>query len=114
DEGRPQWAPAEPGAPVLAAGPPPGRRRRRVLAGVVLGVLAMVGLAFAAVTLFNVFAGTQDILAQKVPARSAVYLTAYLDPGAGQKVNLKNLAGKFPALSGRDLGQTVSQGLDLV
>jgi uncharacterized protein DUF3352 len=116
EDTQPQWEPAQPGAPDVGAGPPSGQRkkRNRTVAGIILGVLAMAGVAFAALTLFNVFAGTHDVLAEKVPARSLLYVTAYLDPGAGQKVNLKDLAGKFPALQGRDLGQSLSQGLDLL
>ena len=112
----PQWEPAQPWTPVAGEAPPPtGRRKRgRVVAGIVAGLIALAGIAFAALTLFNVFAGTQDVLANKVPARSLFYATAYLDPGAGQKVNLRSLAGKFPALQGRDLGQTLQQGLDLI
>jgi hypothetical protein len=77
---------------------------------VVLVVLG--GLAYAAVRLFGAVAGTADVLDDKVPARTLFYATAYLDPGAGQKINLENLARKFPALEGRDLGQTLQQGLD--
>jgi hypothetical protein len=111
-----EWQPA-PQPPIeFAAGPPAGGGRNlgKVVTGAVVGLVAMAGLAFAAVRLFGALAGTQDVLADKVPARSLVYVTAYLDPGAGQKVNLKSLASKFPALQGRDLGQTVEQGLDFM
>jgi hypothetical protein len=92
-----------------------GRRRNTAkVAAIAVVVVILGGLAYAAFRVFGGVAGTADVLDDKLPARSLFYATAYLDPGAGQKINLEALADKFPALAGRDLGQTVNQGLDAI
>jgi hypothetical protein len=106
---------AAPPATQFSGAPPTGERRRNPGKFALVAVVALLlvgGVAFAAIKIFGALAGTEDILDDKVPANSVAYVTAYLDPGASQKLNLKNLAGKFPALAGRDLTQTVNQGLD--
>jgi hypothetical protein len=55
--------------------------------------------------------GAGEELLQLVPASSEVVVTAYLDPSAGQKVNLMALAHRFPAL--RD-GQRIREEVDEV
>jgi len=99
------------------AATPPGAggrdRGRGKLAAILVAALVVVGgIAFAAVKIFNSVAGTSDVLAKMVPADADVYVTAYLDPGAGQKLNLRNLAHKFPAAAGKDLGSTLDQTLE--
>jgi hypothetical protein len=116
-------APPPPPVPVTptaatweAAAPPPpsarGQRRGKLVAIVVAALVVIGGLAFGAVKIFHSVAGTSDVLAKMVPADADVYLTAYLDPGAGQKLNLRNLAHKFPAAAGKDLGSTLDRMLD--
>ena len=103
------------GSAEFAGTPPTGERRRRpgkIVAIAVIAALVVAGAAYAAVRIFGALAGTEDVLADKVPASSIAYVTAYLDPGASQKLHLKELANKFPALAGRDLTQTVNQALD--
>ena len=57
--------------------------------------------------------GAGEELLQLVPASSEVVVTAYLDPSAGQKVNLMALAHRFPALSDdQQLGARGRQALD--
>jgi len=42
------------------------------------------------------------VLVEMVPADASIYATAYLDPAAEQKVKVRNLVGKFPALKDTD------------
>ncbi len=105
--------PPVPVAPAEATPPPPSGRNRGKLVAVLVAALVIVGgLAFAAIKVFNSVAGTSDVLAKMVPSDADVYVTAYLDPGAGQKLNLRNLAHKFPAAAGKDLGSTLDQTLE--
>jgi hypothetical protein len=93
--------PIEPGAP---GGPPRGRFRagRWIVAGLAgLFILAGAGIG---IKLFAL-RGTSDVLQRMVPADADVYATAYLDPSLSQKLHLRTMAGKFPALKGR-------QGID--
>jgi Protein of unknown function (DUF3352) len=110
-----QFQPAQDDAPVFAPAPAGssggGGRRKGLVIGIVAAVLA-IGVAFAAIKVFNSVAGTSDVLSDEVPASSVAYVTAFLDPGASQKIALKNLANKFPALSGKDLPATINQQLD--
>lgn len=93
------------------AGPPaePPRRRRRgaLIAGVVAGVVAVAAAVGA--FLFFRLAGTGDVLIRMVPSSSDAYVTAFLDPGAGQKVQLGELVRKFPALR-----EQLDRGLDTI
>jgi len=92
--------------------PAPSTRRTRRLLAVVVATLLVVGGSGAA-TAFLLFRGASEELLQLVPASSDVVVTAYLDPSAGQKVNLMTLVHRFPAL--RDdlrLGQEVDDALD--
>ena len=79
DDTQPQWEPAPQDMPQFAAGPPARKRRGRVVAGVAVALVAMAGLAFAGVRLFGALTGTQDVLAEKVPAQSLVYVTAVVE-----------------------------------
>jgi Protein of unknown function (DUF3352) len=102
-------APQGPGGPY---GPAPRRRRGKVVAAVVAGVLLVGGVAFAGVMLVTKQSAAPDALAKMVPARDQVYATAYLDPGADQKLNLRNVLGRFPALKGTDPAQKLDEGLE--
>ena len=47
-----------------------------------------------------------------VPASDQLYATAYLDPGADQKINLRDLLQRFPALQGKNPVDKVDEGLE--
>ncbi len=83
-----------------------GRTRRWLV--VLLAALLVVGGGGSAAA-FLLMRGAGEELLQLVPASSEVVITAYLDPSAGQKVNLMALADRFPAL--RD-DQGVRQQVD--
>jgi hypothetical protein len=75
---------------------------------VLLAALLVVGGGGSAAA-FLLMRGAGEELLQLVPASSDVVVTAYLDPSAGQKVNLMALADRFPVL--RD-DQGVRQQVD--
>jgi hypothetical protein len=69
---------------------------RRWLVVLLATLLVVAGGGSAAA--FFLMRGAGEELLQLVPASSEVVVTAYLDPSAGQKVNLMALARRFPAL----------------
>jgi uncharacterized protein DUF3352 len=87
------------------------RRLRPVLIAVGAAfVVAAIGIAAFA---FIKLRGTGDVLVKMAPADAQVYATAYLDPSAGQKLALRNLVRKFPALKEEeDLRDRVEHALD--
>ncbi len=90
----------------------PSTRRAHRLLAIVVATLLVVGGSGAA-TAFLLVRGTGEELLQLVPASSEVVVTAYLDPSAGQKVNLMALAHRFPALcDDQQLGHEVDTALD--
>jgi hypothetical protein len=91
--------------------PSPPRHRGRRLLVIVAAALIILGGGSAAA--FLLMRGSSEELLQLVPASSEVVVTAYLDPSAGQKMNLLTLAHRFPALgSDRDLRERVNTALD--
>jgi flagellar basal body-associated protein FliL len=91
--------------------PSPPRHRGRRLLVIVAAALIILGGGSAAA--FLLMRGSSEELLQLVPASSEVVVTAYLDPSAGQKMNLLTLAHRFPALgSDRDLRERVKAALD--
>ena len=82
---------------------------RRWLVVLLATLLVVAGGGSAAA--FFLMRGAGEELLQLVPASSEVVVTAYLDPSAGQKVNLMALAHRFPAL--RD-DQRIRQQVDVV
>jgi Protein of unknown function (DUF3352) len=87
------------------------RRARRWLV-VLLATLLVVGGGGSAAA-FLLMRGAGEELLQLVPASSEVVVTAYLDPSAGQKVNLMALADRFPALrDDQRIGEQVDDVLD--
>jgi Protein of unknown function (DUF3352) len=93
-----------------AAGAPTPRGRRLLAIVVVAAVLLVGGGAAAA---FLKLRGSDVEVLGLVPASTDVVVTAYLDPSAGQKVNLLALAHKFPALANQqDLRSQVNDALD--
>jgi len=112
------WAAGPPPIPPLGAGtqdaPSPSRHRgRRLLAIVAAGLIGLA--ASAAAGAFFLMRGSSEALLRLVPASSEVVATVYLDPAAGQKMNLLSLAHRFPAIgSDQNLRQRVNTALDRV
>jgi hypothetical protein len=86
------WGPWSEGHPPAST---TGRARRWLV--VALATLLVVSGGGSAAAFF-LMRGAGEELLQLVPASSEVVVTAYLDPSAGQKVNLMALANRFPAL----------------
>ena len=109
-------AASPPGAPLLPPDPlmssPPSKPRgRRVLVAVVAAIVVVLGAGAAAA--FFMMRGSSEQLTGLVPADADVFASVYLDPSAGQKVNLLSLAAKFPKLGeGEDLDQRVNDLID--
>lgn len=61
-------------------------------------LLTLVGMVVVAGYVF-IFAAQSDRLARAVPAGVSVYATAYLQPSAGQKLNLAALLGHVPGFA---------------
>jgi hypothetical protein len=99
------WGPWSEGRPPV----PATRRMRRWLVVLLATLLVVAGGGSTAA--FFLMRGAGEELLQLVPASSEVVVTAYLDPSAGQKVNLMALAHRFPAL-GDD--QRIRQQVDVV
>ncbi|HZD80620.1 MAG TPA: DUF3352 domain-containing protein [Actinomycetota bacterium] len=83
--------------PPRTASPRSARRGIRVLAVVLASLLVVAGTGAAAA--FYLARGASEELIQMIPASSDVVVTAYLDPSAGQKLNLLSLMHRFPALA---------------
>jgi hypothetical protein len=93
------------------ATPPSRRRRGRLVAIVAAAVILLAG--GAATAGFLLIRGSSEELLQLVPASSDVVATAYLDPSAGQKMNLLALAHRFPALgTDQELRRRVNTAID--
>ncbi len=94
----------------------PERPKRRnpvkLVALVALAVLLLGGVAFAGVMLVNTTSAAPDAMAKMVPASDQLYVTAYLDPGADQKLNLRDLLERFPAMQGKDPAQKLDETLE--
>ena len=95
-----------------AAGQPTPLRKSKLglVLAIVLGVLIIAGGAFAGV--MYTLRGTGDVLLDKVPDDALVFATAYLDPAAGQKLNIETVLGKFPAVNKEQMGQQFNQVMD--
>jgi hypothetical protein len=99
-----EFEPAPPAAP-------PRRLGTRILALTVAGVAA-AGIG-AAVWAMLALRGTSDIVMEMVPDDASIYATAYLDPAAGQKLNLRSLLQRFPDLREADeLNRRLDELLD--
>jgi hypothetical protein len=95
--------------------PPPAPPRASTLKkALVIAVALVVTFAIAAgAFVFVALKGTSDVIDQMVPANSTVYFTAYLDPAAKQKLNLRGLIDRFPAIAtSADLNRKISEALD--
>ncbi|MEX0710396.1 MAG: DUF3352 domain-containing protein [Chloroflexota bacterium] len=67
----------------------------RRLVAAATGLLATIGVGVV-VGYLLIFAASPDRAARAVPASAAVYLNIYLQPSAGQKMNLFGLIGRVP------------------
>lgn len=76
------------------------RRTLVVLGGVVAAVLLIAGVGLAAV--MYALRGSGERLSTSTPGDVDFFATAYLDPSAGQKLNLERLIRRFPALASSD------------
>lgn len=91
--------------------PPPPSRRGKVVA-IAAGIVAALTVT-GGVGAFLLLRGSGEQLLDKLPADTDVVLTAYLDPSAGQKVNLLRMAGEIPSLgSGEEITGQVEDALD--
>jgi len=102
--------------PDAAPGPPPSPARflglPRFAIGLAAGVLLLVLVGAAAVTVFILAAGRGTVLDRMVPAGVAGYASANLDPPADQKLDLLNLSHKLPKLSTQqDVDRSIDQAL---
>lgn len=89
-------------------------RRRGPKVVIVAVIVVLVGIAAAsAAAAFFVLRGSGEELLSKVPGDADVVAVAYLDPSAGQKVNLLRMASKFPDLGDeQQLTQKLQDWLD--
>jgi hypothetical protein len=92
---------------------PPPRPRRGLLIAIGVVVLVLIG---AGTWAFVALRGTEDVLVQTVPEDASVYVTAYLDPSAGQKLAVRSLLEKFPQTEDQQqvndvLDQAINDGL---
>src|SRR4029450_7665971 len=79
---------------------------------IVGGIVLLGGVAYAGVMLVDKVSATPDQMAQMVPAKDQAYVTAYLDPGADQALNLRDLLQRFPALKQKGAGKAIDEGLE--
>ena len=70
---------------------------KRLVIGVT-GLLSTAGIIVLAGYLL-VFSASADRAARAVPADAAVYLNIYLEPSAGQRMNLYGLIGRLPGFA---------------
>ncbi|HEV3232795.1 MAG TPA: DUF3352 domain-containing protein [Candidatus Dormibacteraeota bacterium] len=98
--------------PPVAEPPRAGGRGRRL---VVVGLLAVlvIALPIIAVLAAGLLHGAGDKHEGMTPATADVYAAAFLDPSAGQKKNLLDLAHRFPgATTSTDLDKKIADSLD--
>jgi hypothetical protein len=114
--GTPAGLPPEPVPPLPSSPedvtPPAHTRRGRGLLVAVIAVAVLV-LGGGAAAAFLLMRGASEQLVGLVPEQADVFATAYLDPSAGQKMNVLALADKFPKLGeGADVETQVNGLLD--
>ena len=106
--------PPTPEMPYTAAMDTPAARAgkgKRTLA-VALAALVVVAAGGAAFAFFQL-RGSSDMLMSQVPGSADIVATVYLNPAAGQKVDLFRMTEKFPVLgSESDLTQRLNTALD--
>jgi hypothetical protein len=98
-----------PGFAATGASRKPMWLRPLPIAAAIALVMALGGGAFALVAL----RGSSDVLTNIAPADTDVYATISLDPALRQKLNLRGLVNKFPALgSDGQITQQINKLLD--
>lgn len=103
--------PPLPASPEDGAAPPHRPRGRGLLIAAIAAVVLVLGAGAAAA--FLLMRGSSEQLVGLVPEQADVFATAYLDPSAGQKVNVLALANNFPKLGeGQDVAARVDDLLD--
>jgi hypothetical protein len=96
-------SPPDPSPPEPPPPPPPPPGGRRTARTVAIGVGAVALLAIVGgVAAFLLVRGSGERLLDKIPEGTDVVATIYLDPSAGQKVNLLRIVDDLPALGSRD------------
>jgi hypothetical protein len=85
----------------LVMRPPPRRRRGLVVAGVLVGVLALGGVATVGFSAAQGLFGGGDQPEQHLPSTAVAMAKLDLNPSAGQKIDAIRFARKFP--QGKDL-----------
>src|SRR5688500_17701619 len=94
--------PARPAPTATTVGPSgPGRRRRRTVLLAIAGTVAVLAAAGGA-TAYLFLRGSSAQLLERVPSSVDAVAVAYLDPSAGQKVNVVRIADEFPGIGGTD------------
>ena len=90
----------------------PSKRRRHRWPWILAAMVAIL-LVGGGATAFVLLRGSSEELLSKIPAQSDVVAVAYLNPSAGQKVNLLRLANHFPPLgSTQKIRDQVNKALD--
>ncbi len=106
--------PVGPGPDYLAGPQPTPRRRRRGL--IIASAAVVVALGVSGGT-YAVLAGNQsgkghaDVAAQYIPSDSVAVMSANLDPGSSQTVQVLKFFRKFPQIAQRSTGDSISDGL---
>jgi hypothetical protein len=86
------------------------KRRRWIWVTALVAAVVLIGGGAAAFVLLR---GSSEKLLTKIPAQSDIVAIAYLNPSAGQKVNLLALANRFPSLgSSQKIRDQVNKELD--
>jgi hypothetical protein len=87
----------------------PKRRRGRTALLAIVGVVVVLGAAGGA-TAYLFLRGSSADLLERVPADVDAVAVAYLDPSAGQKLNVARIADAFPGIGGTDgFGQRLEE-----
>ncbi len=88
-----------PAATAASTPPGPGRRRRRTAVLAIAGTLVVLAAAGGA-TAYLFLRGSSAQLLERVPSSVDAVAVAYLDPSAGQKMNVVRIADEFPGIGG--------------
>ena len=99
----------EPTADISTPAPTSVGRRRRTAAVIVAAVVLALGASGAAAVVF--MAGSDAKLLDRIPATADVAFSVYLDPAAGQKVNLMRMLTAFPDVGDQQELRRRSAGL---
>ena len=91
--------------------PPPGPRKRRT--ALIVGVALVAALGATGAAAMRLMAGSDAKLLERIPASADAAFSVYLDPAAGQKVNLLRMVTAFPDVGNEQkLRDRVNEALD--